>query len=65
MPAHDHTDMLTFGYIPQLPVLSLSNIASIYHKNLKLSEFLHNVDVVNLNLTLLQKSINLNFNRLG
>ena len=51
MPAHDDAGHpLTFGYVPQLSVLSLSNMASIYHKNIKLSELLRNVDIVNLDL---------------
>ncbi|CAN6276085.1 unnamed protein product [Urochloa humidicola] len=49
MPSHD-TYPLTFGYVPQLFYLSLSNMASIYHKNLKLSEFLRNVHIANLDL---------------
>jgi hypothetical protein len=49
MPSHD-TYPLTFGYVPQLSVLILSIMASIYNKNLKLSEFLRNVDINNLDL---------------
>lgn len=49
MPSHD-TYPLTFGYVPQLSVVILSNMASIYHRNIKLSEFLCNVDINNLDL---------------
>ncbi|CAN6268302.1 unnamed protein product [Urochloa humidicola] len=49
MASHD-TYPLTFGYVPQLSDLSLSNKASIYHKNLKLNDFLRNVRIANLDL---------------
>lgn len=48
-PSHD-TYPLTFGYVPKLLVLILNCMSSIYHRNIRLSEFLCNAVIVNLDL---------------
>jgi len=48
-PSHDIYP-LTFGYVTKLSVLILNSVGSIYHRNIRLSEFLHNVVIVNLDL---------------
>ncbi|KAG2572927.1 hypothetical protein PVAP13_7KG210855 [Panicum virgatum] len=52
MPAHDDADRypLSFGYVPQLSTLILSNQGAIFHKKIQLSEFLTNVMVEALEL---------------
>jgi len=47
LPSHDP---LFFGYVPQLWTLVLSNRGTIWHKSFKLSEFLGNVVVGELDL---------------
>uniref|UniRef100_A0A0A9BXV8 F-box domain-containing protein n=1 Tax=Arundo donax TaxID=35708 RepID=A0A0A9BXV8_ARUDO len=49
MPSSD-TYPLSFGYVPQLLALILSNMASTLHQNLKLSEILRNAVIAELDL---------------
>jgi len=55
-PSHD-TYPLTFGYVPKLSVLILSSMSSVYHRNIRLSEFLRNVTIVNLDLNFQSRKI--------
>ena len=55
-PSHD-TYPLTFVYVPKLSVLILTSMSSVYHKNIRLSEFLRNVIIVNLDLNFQSRKI--------
>jgi hypothetical protein len=55
-PSHD-TYPLTFGYVPKLSVLILSSMSSVYHRNIRLSEFLRNVTIVNLDLNFQSRKV--------
>jgi hypothetical protein len=45
-----HHDLLSFGYVPLLQAVTLSNTAVSWHKMLKLSEILGNATISELHL---------------
>lgn len=55
MPSQDQ--YLSMGYVPQLRVLTLSNACTTQHKTIKLSEFLGNTAVGDLDLNFLCEKV--------
>jgi hypothetical protein len=57
MPSHQDRYPLSMGYVPQLRVLTLRSSYTAQHKTIKLSEFLGNTAVCELDLNFLRKKV--------